>query len=530
VPVVVTGVISSPIPGIWRRLTLLSRDGSINGLRDEQVVGQLEELGIPRHQLGLAHLLHSWQQARIPPDVALALWLLREQHKKYGCLYRKASMPVEESSPAIRYIQLATDAGETLQTDPTLRGVTQWLLDRQLPDGSIPLIVSAGHGETGQTARSLRALGRLSDPSLVEPVRRMREYLLGSATPQPVGVAWSYSTLDTTVVTGSTSLAVTALIDNGVRAEPITEGLRYLLAAQDERGGWAEVPGYTPTIHNTFNAVRALRAGQAAGLLPEPAGPRLERARRWYRKAVRRTPRSTLDLAFAVRLAAELDLLHTPRVERLARHLIRRRRQILSPTADMYAETEIAAIALLESSRRLDNAPADHPRWPWRFNLPTLPPPFLCPDAYLYELLYSAFKARWWIRTVDALVGAALLDHATGLLLGTIATLGIIGDSVTGALTTSRADLRGILTVTLTAALLLLWFGIKATTRSSAWHGLSTSIGSLAAAATLTWILPAPAPFFPATLTLIGLRWLVTDIVAYTANTSGLLDRLLPKK
>jgi squalene cyclase len=190
-PIVATGVISSPVPGIWRRLSLISRDGSINGLRDEQLVGQLEELGIPRHQLGLAHLLQSWQRAHIPPDAALALWLLREQHKMYGCLYRKASLPIEESSPAIRYIQLATDAGETLQTDPTLRDVTQWLLDRQLPDGSIPLIVSAGYGETGQTARSLRALGRLGDPSLVERVRRMREYLLNSAISQPAGVAWS---------------------------------------------------------------------------------------------------------------------------------------------------------------------------------------------------------------------------------------------------------------------------------------------------------------------------------------------------
>jgi hypothetical protein len=529
VPVVATGVISSPVPGTWRRLSLISRDGSINGLRDEQLVGQLEELGIPRHQLGLAYLLQSWQRAHIPPDVALALWLLREQHKKYGWLHRKASIPVEESSPAIRYIQLATDAGETLQTDPTLRDITQWLLDRQLPDGSIPLIVSAGHGETGQTARSLRALGRLGDPSLVERVGRMRQYLLSSAISRPAGVAWSYSRLDATVVTGSTSLAVTALIEQGVRAETITEGLRFLLAAQDRSGGWAEVPGYTPTIHNTFNVVRALRAGQAAGLLPEDAGPYLERARHWYLKAIRRTPRSTLDLAFALRLAAEFDLLLVARVERLARHLIRRRRQILSPTADMYAETEIAAIALLECSRQLESQPDGHARWSWRWDLPTLPPPFLCPGAYFYELLYSAFKTRWWIRTVDTLVGASVLDQAAGLLLGGIATLGIVDDYVTGVLASGRADLRGVVTVTLTSALLLLWFGVKATTRSSALHALSTSIGSLMAAVTLTWILFTPAPFFPAVVTLVGLRWLVIDIVAFTADASGLLDRLLPK-
>ncbi|MGH3926452.1 MAG: prenyltransferase/squalene oxidase repeat-containing protein, partial [Pseudonocardiaceae bacterium] len=266
-PVVATGMLSSPVPGIWRRLSLISEDGSIKGLRDDRLIGQLEDLGIPRHQLGLAHLLQSWQRASVPPDVALALWLLREQEDGHGCIYRKAAIPVEESSPAIRYIQLAGEVGETQDTDPTLRRVVTWLLDRQLPDGSIPLIISAGHGETGQTSRSLRALGRLGDPALEEHLAAMCSYLRSTAITQPVGHAWSYSKLEQTVVTGSTSLAVLALIERGVRDETVTEGLRFLLATQDSSGGWAEVPGYRPTVHNTFNAIRTLGAAQAVGLL-----------------------------------------------------------------------------------------------------------------------------------------------------------------------------------------------------------------------------------------------------------------------
>lgn len=149
--------------------------------------------------------------------------------------------------------------------------------------------------------------------------------------------------------------------------------------------------------------------------------------------------------------------------------------------------------------------------------------------AYFYELLYSAFKARRWIKVVDALRGASLLDQATGLLLGTIATLGLVSDQVTDVLASSRTDLRGTLTVAITGFLLMLWFGIKATTRASALHVLFTSIGSLVAALMLTWILLTPAPVFPAIVTLVGIRWLVIDVVAYTADSSGLLDRLLPK-
>jgi hypothetical protein len=160
-PVVTTGLLSAPVPGMWRRIGLISDDGTLHGLHDDMLVGQLEEMGIPRHQLGFARVLQSWRRAGLPPDVAFALWLLREQHEARGCLYRRAEIRVAESSPAIRYIQLAADAGESPDTDPTLRQMIDWLLDRQLPDGSIPLVVAAGHGETGQTARTLRVLDRL---------------------------------------------------------------------------------------------------------------------------------------------------------------------------------------------------------------------------------------------------------------------------------------------------------------------------------------------------------------------------------
>ncbi|MGH3683290.1 MAG: hypothetical protein ACRDT2_23940, partial [Natronosporangium sp.] len=117
---VATGVLSAPVPGLWCRLSLISRDGTIAGLGDEDLVGQLEDVGIPRHQHGVIYALKSWQRARIPPDVALALWLLREQENDHGLIYRRLSNLVEESSPAIRYIQLAAAVGETRESDPTL--------------------------------------------------------------------------------------------------------------------------------------------------------------------------------------------------------------------------------------------------------------------------------------------------------------------------------------------------------------------------------------------------------------------------
>jgi Prenyltransferase and squalene oxidase repeat len=531
VPVVATGALSSPVPGIWRRLSLISSDESIKGLHAERLIGQLEELGIPRHQHDLVHLLLSWKRASIPPDVALALWLLREQEDGHGCIYRRAAIPVEESSPAIRYIQLAAEVGETMDTDPTLCRVVSWLLERQLPDGSIPLVVSTGSGQVGQTCRALRALGRLADPALEERLDAMDCFLRAMPIRQPVGHAWSYSKIDDTAVTGSTCLAALALLERDDEpGEVVTEGLRYLVASQDAEGGWAEVPGYRPTIQNTQHAVRTLRAARDAGLLKDELDPVLDRARQWFLRTVRqRPPKSTLELSFAIRIGVELDLLLDKRVEALGRQLAQRQRHTLSAEADMYAETELSAITLIECSRRLDGLPGEASSWAWRWRLPPLPPPFLARGTYLYELLYSLVKKRWWVRTVDALVNARIIDRVAALLLGVITALGVVDDHITDALRSSSGDFRADVTNAIVGVLLLLWLGVKTTARSSVLKAAYSSIGSLGVAALLTWIFYSPGMALSVVISLTGLRWLIVDVVAFAAESSGLLERLLPK-
>ncbi len=359
----------------------------------------------------------------------------------------------------------------------------------------------------------------------------MRDYLLRTPIAQPTGVAWAYSTLDSTVVTGSTSHAITALVRHGGRDDVIRQGLRYLLAVQEPGGGWAEVPGHRPTIHNTFNAVRAIRTAARAGQLAAPeATSALDRARDWFLHAVgRRPPRSVLDHSFAVRAAIQLDLLMQPRFELLTRQLSRRRRHFLDPAADAYAETAIAALALLESSREVDAAPGKNAGWQWRWQLPTVPPPFLARGAYLYELLYGAVKARWWVRVVDALVDSAVIDRSAGILLGTITALGIVDPDIAQVLVDAQGS-RATLTLVGVSVLLLLWLGVKTAARSSLLRSLTSSLGALVSAVALTWVLHTPTPALPALASLIGLRMLVIDVVAFTADSTGLLDRLLPKQ
>jgi hypothetical protein len=276
--------------------------------------------------------------------------------------------------------------------------------------------------------------------------------------------------------------------------------------------------------------VRALHAARAADMLDNDPGPCLDAARRWFDAALDQNgPRSTLDLAFSLRLAAQFDLLRDGRVERLARQLAHRRRQTLHADADLYAETEIAAIALLECSRQLDARPGGEDAWQWRWALPVISPPFLASEGYFYELLYGALGKRWWVRFVDRLVAGNVLERTAGLLFGTIATLGVVTDGVVAAFTLSQFDTRHLAAVAVVVVLVAAWIGVKAAARSLAVGSAWATVVAVGLAAVLTWIFAGPTPLVPDLLPVIALRWLVIDAVAFTADRTGLLERLLPK-
>ncbi len=449
--VVATGLVSVPVPGVWRRLGLITNDGKLSGFDERQLVGQLEELGIPRHHYGVVRAVRSWRSAAVPPDVAFALWLLRECVPNVGGLPRRRGSVVEDTGPTIRYLQLALAAGESTETDPAIATLVGWLVESQMEDGSVRASLRVAHGEVGSTARAMRVLSRVCDERTRESVERMRGFLIERCLPASGGRAWSYGHEEPTPVTGASSLAGLALLESGADKGLLAEIAGFLLVAQDRSGGWSEVPGYEPTIHN------------------------------------------------------------------------------LAPGADLYAETEITAIALMELSRHLDTL-TDVPRWwAWRWTLPALPPPFLCRTAYLYELLYGLFGARWWMRTVDFLVNAAIIDRAAGLLLGTVAALGFVDDFVTAAMTNLGNGVRGIVTIVLIGCVSALWLAVKSCAYSSLLRAARTSVWSLIAGALLTWIVLTPAPVFPSLLALVALRWLVIDVIAHTADASGLLNRMLPR-
>lgn len=529
--VIRTGMISAVVPGAWRRLGLICGDGPLSTLAEHQLTAQLEEVGIPRHNYGLVRVILTWRKAAVPPDVAFSLWLLRERQTGCAGLPRRGSVAPEDTGPTVRYLQLALAAGESYETDPALPQLAEWLIGHQFPDGSVPANLGTDHGEAGTTARTLRVLRTSSDPRIRSAADRMRKYLVNHAVHGPHGAAWGYSAPDRTLVTGATSLATLALLERDPQEPILPEAVQFLIAAQNASGGWSEVPGHTPMVHNTFNVVRTLKAARSVGIAGGQADASIATTTRWFRREInRRARRTTLDLAYTLRLAAELGMLQDRRVIRLGRELAERRTEFLAPEADLYAETEISALAILECSRSLDERAEDQGDWSWRWSLPPTPPPFLCRTAYIYELMYSAIGARWWIRIVDWLLAGAVVDRAAGLLLGIVAMLGIVSDNLAQLLLTMRLGVRGVLTLTLITGVIAAWLAIKSCAYHSLWRALRKSCGSFITAIVFTFILIASVPTFPSLAALVGLRWLVVDVVAYTADSSGLLGRLLIRR
>jgi hypothetical protein len=126
------------------------------------------------------------------------------------------------------------------------------------------------------------------------------------------------------------------------------------------------------------------------------------------------------------------------------------------------------------------------------------------------------------------IVQAKIIERVAAFLIGAITALGIVNDEVINALS-GRAGIRADLTIVIVGILLFLWLGVKTTALSSALLATYTSIGSLVVAILLTWMLSTVGLPLAAVLSITGLRWLVIDVVAYAADSSGLLDRLIPK-
>jgi hypothetical protein len=357
----------------------------------------------------------------------------------------------------------------------------------------------------------------------------MRECLESTAIQQPVGQAWLSVPDDQVPVTGATSLALLALIESGVRSPVVLEGIRFIQAVQNRSGAWSEIPGREDSCQNTFNALRALTAAEAAGLMTSmELTVFLKSARVWLDSVVRHSKRwGTTELAFGLRLAGLLNLLDLDRFATMAETLRSRRLQTLHQSSDLYADTEIAALALLETARRVKTG-MDEKRWSRLWQLPVIPPPFLRQDTYLYDVLYGAIRSARWVRFIDLVARHGVLERAIATLIGSIAALGVVDQRVSNAFMITQINAHSV-TVTITlASIVCLWLGLKVAARSGVRSLLTTTIGSLIAATALLWIVDGVGPE-PRQLPLLSLYWLIVDAVVFTADRTGLLARVLPQ-
>src|SRR3954465_95640 len=107
---IVTNVLTTEVEGAWRRLRLLSRDGTVAGLADT-TRDDLLAVGLHLHDIGLLLSLQSWWEAQVPPAVALVMWRARTMQSSDGSLKRTMTADMPETNIAVRFIQLSLALG-----------------------------------------------------------------------------------------------------------------------------------------------------------------------------------------------------------------------------------------------------------------------------------------------------------------------------------------------------------------------------------------------------------------------------------
>lgn len=294
--------------------------------------------------------------------------------------------------------------------------------------------------------------------------------------------------------------------------------------------GWAEITGGASTSHNTFNALRALEALCAHGLLDEDD---FEQARTGVRRWLDTNWRSlgaarVIDAGFAVRLVALVDRTDE-RASELVEHLASRANEALDAASDAY-DTEVLALALLEWSRCADRAGVEAS---WRWALPRLLPPFARGGTDLYDVLYQLHSGRRWRTAIDWFVRTRAIEAIGGRVLGTIAALAIVDDRAARYFAApDRVAVATLLTVMIAGAVAV-WvamsFFASVHRGRVAWSlFISLVLGALIADVNLPQdgAIPLDAPLVR--IALVLLCSLIIDLVSYTADRTSFVARFLP--
>ncbi|HEX8823718.1 MAG TPA: prenyltransferase/squalene oxidase repeat-containing protein, partial [Archangium sp.] len=196
-----------------------------------------------------------------PPSVLSRMgeYLATHQSDEGGWSFTE-NVVQNDTDTTAQCLMLLQELGEPRHAATLARG-HRYLLERQRPDGGYPTYLSAGDSEVTMTACILQAQGRRlgGDPRLAEPIQQGLRYLVASQ--QPDGTferSWSlcetYSIFRVMWALDACRPLVTA-----TQGETIRQGaLNYLLASQHADGSWGQTANEPGDVLSTAYAVSAL--------------------------------------------------------------------------------------------------------------------------------------------------------------------------------------------------------------------------------------------------------------------------------
>ena len=412
-----TGFIRAEHPSVWRKMRILSVDGTVAGLRNA-TRDSLRSVHLSGDDMDALEGFQQWDRLKVPVPLGLAIWSLRSRARANGGIARFAQTEQTSVGTSIRYAELMGLLLESPRaTDPLVSKCLDFIASCVESSGGL-CVPGEDVPDVGMTSRALRAFALCGIGSHEEVFAQMESFLLHRADLSDGWARWT-TFESSNFATGATALAVSALLaaDSKDAARVAERAIAWLGECQGSDGGWGEHAGGSSQIDNTFWAVRAIReaSGNSSDLLANAAV--------FAGRAV--APSLNLkESLFGLRLQSQIQgATHGVDEVKLSFPILS---QGLAANSDGYSILSVLALALTEARSAF---PVDVLISERQYDIPSAQPEFLQPSPQIYEVIGSRLGGQRSLKVLDVAHRGEILETFTGVLIGSLVLISSVSTS-----------------------------------------------------------------------------------------------------
>lgn len=338
----------------WRRAAFIIHKKTKPGLilnpdQDLQFRDDLDRFGLVVEAWIDFRILANWISKGVPiPLIAMLDYILSNQNHD-GSWSVDGVIP--SSGATIRSLEICALLGFELPNKQVTKGLHY--LKNALKDGGLqsPGPITGAPIEIGTTARCLHTASMLQPDS--RTITNIKNYLENAIFHDGNLACWhTDKKLPSTDegITGSSGLALHALLKTGSENSSLPSAVRWLVQMQNSDGGWSELKDGPSNVDNTFNVLRALKVAVQKDGNVDGLKEALRKGQNYVLKKshiARKAQISNLAMLLRARLLF-IDDPYDVEIMRVLEAITDRVDEWYSPKAPFYNAVLIVGLALVE--------------------------------------------------------------------------------------------------------------------------------------------------------------------------------------